>query len=150
MPRRGAKQAFDRIVEVRDAQRFAAESAAARAAADLERLERRRADDQATRDAQVDQWKRAMTDASLGLGIARVWTGAVAASEGGLRRLDVEIDNAEVHLEQRRDAWRLARAHTDVAQDLALKATRGEQRRRESAALNELADRMTRRKRHED
>jgi hypothetical protein len=146
MRRKDSAKAAQEISGIRLVQRMAAEMAVARANTAHQEAETAR-DKQSDRLRQ-DQiaWSQAVSGPSLDLHSSRFWSSEVLASQAGLREAETVVTEAGEEKVQRAGEWHAARAREDVAKDIAKSLVNGVRRRRDEAALNDLADRAAQRR----
>jgi hypothetical protein len=134
-----------KIAEVRSIQRQSAEAEVARAAAATRRVEAQRAARLARLESSEQGWAALLGAPTLNLSLAAAWSAEVLDGEAELGRADANLALARDEQSQRNGAWSQAIARADNADDMARNAARRASRRREEAALAELADRVSRR-----
>jgi hypothetical protein len=130
------------IVEVRTLQRRAAEMQALQAQADLRQADQTRVTHLDHIETQQQGWAQSLDARRLDLNLMRAWSAAIGTAHAELRGLDVARDEAEAVRAHAGLAWNAAIARADVAEELALAARQRARRRRDEAALAEMADRL--------
>lgn len=135
-----------RIVEVRRAQRAAADVHAVRARAARDATEGRRDQNAETLAEHQQRWSRTLAEPSLRLDAANAWAREVQSSQVDLGRTELELLEAEAEQDRRNLERAKAMARLECSEQLEETLRRRLTRRREEAALNEIADRNSLRK----
>src|SRR5262249_28603518 len=135
------------IATIRDLQRQAAETEAARAAVALR--EKENAKDQAEHDRQSSEenWLNTVQAPAMRLDTMPLWSTHVIREHESVRRASAQAHTASTEMKRRATDWHAAVARRDAADSLARDAAKNEQRRRDEAALQESADQHARRRR---
>ena len=144
--RRRAPGILRQILEVRLAQRTAAQTRHRQAASTLQTLEARRAESARALDEEETAWSQAVASPALGWSVARAWSLAIAARAAALQRLSADVRAAEDERARAAASWRDAQAREDVASTLTQSAARDAARRADERAQGEAADRTAQRR----
>jgi len=140
MARRRDLKTLTALVEVRQVQQRSAEMAVARADAALRALR----DEQSQTDAQLrdqqDRWSRSISGPVMSLPMANAWSAGILNGEATLRRVNLDIDEADRDRADKAAGWRRSLAQAELASDLARTATRRDQQWREETRIADLSD----------
>ena len=133
------------VVQLRAAVQRAAQLRVAQAARAIDDLDARRLqNEQAVQDLQ-SSWVRSVTAATQDLEISRTWATALVRSGVTVTEIEAQIKAAREEKSSFDQAWSLAKAKADSADNLRRSMARVEARRRERIAADEISDRFMQR-----
>ena len=145
MTRRDKTRMLQKIVEVRAVQRQAAEQRVAEANRTLARLDARQAEQREVLHGDRAQWKAVLSAPSLSLSLVGAWSAEILKGEVALRETAQDIETARSDKAGRSQAWHMASARADAAEELAARAETADRHRLEETRLNEVTDRFAHR-----
>jgi len=134
------------IAAIREIQRETAETRAGRAAQTLRACEQERAHCESECRETEAGWAQALSQPSLSLDIAALWSSALSRREVTLAQAASDVARARAAAESSARELHAALVRVDAARELARQARKDEQRQRDDNALQAVLDRHAHRR----